>query len=230
MRPVIYHPPTGERAPVPLGRFFEFSPQRTVEIGIGRADWIFRQAQDPANAERAFLGFEASIPIAVAAVQQAIEAQLPNLFIGFGDARLFLIDQAPAESIDAIMSFFPDPWPKTKHHRRRLTAPAMFPFIIRALKPDGRFRFRSDHPDLFDAALAAADSFGIPRTEITTNTDPAHAVTAWERKSLAGRSKGGDLVREVTFLKPAGFRLPAYLTAESPLDPREPVDAFELPI
>lgn len=225
LRPVLYHPPTGGFAPVPFAVFFNDGRPRTVELGIGRADWLFAQAA--AHPDRAYLGIEAAVPMAVRVVRLAATRALDNLFIAFGDARLLLIDTTPVGAIDELCCFFPDPWHKKRHRDRRLTAPVMFPFIIRAVRPGGTFHFRTDHAGLFYDTIIAADAAGLSHSAPTFNRNPDHALTAWERKSLEGRSRGGEgTIADIVFTR--GADLPTPTDLESPIDPREPTDARPL--
>lgn len=61
-----------------------------------------------------------------------------------------LWNHLPDQSLDGILVYFPDPWPKARHHKRRLIQPAFLKTCARVMKPQGRIHFASDHADLVD--------------------------------------------------------------------------------
>ena len=63
------------------------------------------------------------------------------------DAASFLRDYVPADSLAAVHIYFPDPWPKARHHKRRLIQPAFLEQVRRILAPDGRLQIVTDHSD-----------------------------------------------------------------------------------
>lgn len=72
-------------------------------------------------------------------------AGLPNLWIEPGDALEFIARHTVSRSIDEIHLFFPDPWPKVKHHKRRIIRASVLDLFRDRLASDGVVRFATDH-------------------------------------------------------------------------------------
>ncbi|MBL8658394.1 MAG: tRNA (guanosine(46)-N7)-methyltransferase TrmB [Rhodospirillales bacterium] len=113
-----------------------------MEIGFGAGEHLLAQAQR--HPTIGFIGCEPYLN-GVAALLSAMEnADLGNIRIFPDDARLLLPALAPA-SIGRLFILFPDPWPKAKHHNRRLVNPATLRAFARILRPGGELRVASDH-------------------------------------------------------------------------------------
>jgi tRNA (guanine-N7-)-methyltransferase len=115
-----------------------------LEIGFGGGEHLAHQAG--LHPDICFIGAEPFIN-GVAKLLALVEAKgLPNLRIHDGDARV-LLEKLPDRSLDRIYLLYPDPWPKARHHKRRLVGAASLAEFRRVLKPRGRFLFASDWPD-----------------------------------------------------------------------------------
>jgi len=75
---------------------------------------------------------------------------LTNVRIIRTDAAGFIADYVPDESVDCFHIYFPDPWPKKRHHKRRFICSANLEHLIRCLKKDGQLRIATDHADYFE--------------------------------------------------------------------------------
>ena len=121
-----------------------------IEIGFGGAEHLIWQAR--ARPDTAFIGAE---PFLNGNAKAAVEIKadgLTNVRLHHGDAR-DVLDNVPDNSVDCVYVLFPDPWPKSKHNKRRIIRAAFVAEIFRILKPGGRFRFASDIIDYVDWAL-----------------------------------------------------------------------------
>ena len=67
-----------------------------------------------------------------------------NVRLARGDAVEILSERVPDASLDAVLLIFPDPWPKTRHHKRRLVQPAFAALVCSKLAPGGRFQLATD--------------------------------------------------------------------------------------
>ena len=75
----------------------------------------------------------------------AVEALgLTNVRVIAHDAVEVLAQQLPPASLDEVLLYFPDPWPKKRHHKRRIVQPAFAALVASRLKPGGRFRLATD--------------------------------------------------------------------------------------
>jgi tRNA (guanine-N7-)-methyltransferase len=76
---------------------------------------------------------------------------LTNVRIIRTDAAVFLTELLPARSVDCFHIYFPDPWPKKRHHKRRLFSAANLERLLRALRIGGAIRVATDHAEYFEA-------------------------------------------------------------------------------
>jgi tRNA (guanine-N7-)-methyltransferase len=121
---------------------FGRSAPRTVEIGFGNGDNLLDLAA--AHPERDFLGIEVHRS-GIGRVMLALEArQLRNVRLICHDAVEVLQQQLPEASVDEILILFPDPWPKKRHHKRRLVQAPFASLAASRLAPGGRLRLATD--------------------------------------------------------------------------------------
>jgi tRNA (guanine-N7-)-methyltransferase len=124
--------------PATFGR----SAPRVLEIGFGMGDATAQVAA--AQPEKDFIGIEVHPP-GVGALLERIEAlDLRNLRILQHDAVQVLEQMIPAASLSALHIWFPDPWPKKRHHKRRLIQPAFVAELARRLAPGGILHCSTD--------------------------------------------------------------------------------------
>ena len=116
-----------------------------LEIGYGAGEHLAAQAA--AHSERGFIGCEPYLNGVARFVVEAQQRDLTNVRLFQDDARL-LVAALPAASIGRIFLLFPDPWPKRRHHKRRIIAGGMLMQLARILKEGGELRFATDHPEL----------------------------------------------------------------------------------
>lgn len=114
----------------------------TVEIGFGMGDSLFQMAQ--AAPERNFIGIEVHTPGVGRLLNRVDAAGLVNLRVFAHDA-IEVLDRCLADhSIDTLQLFFPDPWPKKRHHKRRIVQNAFARQVRRKLKNGGNFHMATD--------------------------------------------------------------------------------------
>ncbi|MEE2760581.1 MAG: tRNA (guanosine(46)-N7)-methyltransferase TrmB, partial [Pseudomonadota bacterium] len=158
-----------------------------LEIGFGAGEHLIHQAA--ANPGVGFIGAEPFIN-GVARVLGEVEAQgLTNIRIHADDARP-LLRCLPEASIGRVFLLFSDPWPKTRHHKRRFVTPNTLDSLARILKPGGEFRFASDHAGFQRWTLAHVLAHAAFRWTAAGPGDwrvrPVDAITTrYESKALA---------------------------------------------
>ncbi|ARS52713.1 tRNA (guanosine(46)-N7)-methyltransferase TrmB [Kushneria konosiri] len=113
-----------------------------VEIGFGMGGSLLEQAM--ANPETDFIGIEVHPPGVGKLLDDVDKAGLTNVRVYREDALKVLDDCLPAESVNTLQLFFPDPWPKKRHHKRRIVQPAFIERVRRVLEPKGRFHMATD--------------------------------------------------------------------------------------
>jgi tRNA (guanine-N7-)-methyltransferase len=118
-----------------------------IEIGTGKAAFLLNEAR--AHPEVNFLGIERASKYYRYAVDRIGRWGLTNVRIIRTDAAAFLANSIPDNSIDCFHIYFPDPWPKRRHHKRRFLCPANLECMLRALKTGGQLKIATDHIDYF---------------------------------------------------------------------------------
>jgi tRNA (guanine-N7-)-methyltransferase len=112
-----------------------------LEIGFGGGEHLAWQAE--ANPERLLIGAEYFVK-GLAKILGQIEIRgLTNIRLYQGDVR-DLLEALPAKSLSRVFLLFPDPWPKKRHHKRRLVTAVFLDELARCLRPGGTFRLASD--------------------------------------------------------------------------------------
>jgi len=119
-----------------------------IEIGTGKAAFLLNEAMAQPNVN--FLGIERARKYYRCAVDRIGRWALTNVRIIRTDAAAFLADFVPAGSIDCFHVYFPDPWPKRRHHKRRFFCPENLQQLLRCLKAGGNLKIATDHPDYFE--------------------------------------------------------------------------------
>jgi tRNA (guanine-N7-)-methyltransferase len=128
--------------PLELRALYVRSARCTIEIGFGNGDNLLRLAG--AHPERDFLGIEVH-RAGIGRLLLALEAQqLRNVRIVCHDAVEVLEAQVPPLSVQEILILFPDPWPKKRHHKRRLLQPAFAALAASRLAAGGQLRLATD--------------------------------------------------------------------------------------
>ena len=113
-----------------------------LEIGFGMGQSLAELASR--ELQTGFIGIEVHRPGVGKLLALAEEAELPNLKVYCADAIEVLRRCIPDASLDLAMLFFPDPWPKKRHHKRRLVQPGFVEELRSKLKPGGVFHLATD--------------------------------------------------------------------------------------
>jgi len=119
-----------------------------IEIGTGRATFLLNQAMVQPQVN--FLGIEWAGRYYRYAVDRIGRWSLINIRIIRTEAASFLADFVPGSSVDCFHIYFPDPWPKRRHRKRRFFVQANLELLLHTLKPSGTIRIATDHADYFE--------------------------------------------------------------------------------
>jgi tRNA (guanine-N7-)-methyltransferase len=158
-----------------------------LEIGFGMGDATAQIAETLSNT--VFLGCEVHEPGVGALLKQIGERQLRNLRILQHDAVEALEHMIPAASLDGVHIFFPDPWHKTRHHKRRLIQAPLVRLLCSRLKPGGYVHCATDWAPYAEQILEVLSAEPMLRNR-STHSDgyadrPAYRpVTKFERRGL----------------------------------------------
>lgn len=156
-----------------------------IEIGYGGGEHLARKAGE--EPETGFIGCEVFTG-GIGKMVQAIGAQgLENVRL-FTDDALKLLMTLPDASVDAVYLLYPDPWPKTRHHKRRFVSPVTLRELARVIRPGGQFFFATDIEDYADWTLAhilraPAFSFAPEAPGSWHEPYPGWQPTRYERKA-----------------------------------------------
>ena len=129
-------------------RIFGRSGAVHIELGSGKGTFLLNQARfEPGHN---FLGIEWARKYYRYAVDRIGRWGLMNVRVIRTDAAPFIAEFVPDASVDCFHIYFPDPWPKKRHHKRRFLCEANLEQLIRCLKPAGQLRIATDHAEYFE--------------------------------------------------------------------------------
>ncbi|MDZ4777257.1 MAG: tRNA (guanosine(46)-N7)-methyltransferase TrmB [Alphaproteobacteria bacterium] len=172
--------PLDPRALFPTARAF------VLEIGFGGGEHLAAQAA--AHPDHGFIGVEPFLNGVGSCLRHIDEAGLSNVRLHMGDARDVLA-ALPDAALDRVDILFPDPWPKARHHKRRLVRPDFVAALARVVKPGGEVRFATDWANY--AATALEHFVRDPHFQWTAECAadwrsawPGHVATRYEEKKL----------------------------------------------
>lgn len=127
-----------------LQQLFTLYNKVILEIGFGNGDFLYSIANKyPHNL---YIGAEVFVNGVYNLLKQLTIESLDNLKIWHNDAKI-LLNKLPAKSLDSIYILFPDPWPKRKHHKRRLINVELLNILYELLDDNGTIYIASDHAD-----------------------------------------------------------------------------------
>ena len=132
-------------APISPEKLFGRVAPLVLEIGSGMGETTAAIAK--AHPEADFIAVEVHGPGVGSLLNMIEKEQLPNLRIVRHDATAVLQHMIPDESLAAIHLFFPDPWPKKRHHKRRMVQPKFAQIAARKLAPGGVLHAATDWPE-----------------------------------------------------------------------------------
>ena len=134
--------------PLDLERLFPRAAPLHLEIGSGKGTFLLNQAR--LHPQCNFLGIEWARKYYLYSVDRMRRWQITNVRIIRADAREFIAAYLPNECITGFHIYFPDPWPKKRHHKRRFFQPAILSQVVRCLISDGQLRTATDHAEYFE--------------------------------------------------------------------------------
>ena len=161
-----------------------------IEIGSGKGTFLVNQAK--AQPEVDFLGIEWARKYYRYAVDRIGRWGLGNVRMIRTDAASFIVDNVPDDSVDCFHVYFPDPWPKKRHNKRRFLCGANLEQLIRCLKRGGEIRIATDHADYYEQIEAVLGERSDCLEEIefrpAAGAEPGELTgTNYERKYIKDR-------------------------------------------
>lgn len=135
-------------APIDFVRVFGRAAPVILEIGFGNGEALAAAAA--AHPETDYLGIEVHRPGAGSLLRRLSVQGSSNVRVMLADAKEVLATRIPEASLSAVHLFFPDPWPKKRHHKRRLVQPDFAELVRRKLRPGGYIHLATDWRDYAD--------------------------------------------------------------------------------
>ena len=179
---------------VDLAGAFGRTAPKVLEIGFGMGETTAALAQ--AHPEIDYLGVEVHSPGVGSLLKRIDELGLTNVRIVQHDAAEVVRDMLAPGTLEAVNVFFPDPWPKKRHHKRRLLQPAFVALLAARLKPGGLLHVATDWRDYAEQALAILEAEPLlENTAAGFAPRPAHRPrTKFEQRGVELGHSVWDLV------------------------------------
>lgn len=131
-----------------------FGRHGCVEIEVGSGSGLFLAQEAKLRPEVDFLAIEQDGKQVARAKDKWRRRNLLNTRIIRCDALYFLEDYPAADSVDSYIILYSDPWPKNRHHRRRVFQPRLLPILERTLRPGGLLRVKTDVTEYYNVIVA----------------------------------------------------------------------------
>lgn len=183
--------------PVDLTEIFGRATPKLLEIGSGMGETTAAIAQQ--QPEKDFIAIEVHAPGIGSLLNRIQQLALPNLKVIAHDARLVLQSMLPDESLDGVHIFFPDPWPKARHHKRRLIQPGFVSLLVACMKPGAYLHIATDWENYAEHVLQVLNQESrLINTVSNYAPRPSYRpLTKFEQRGL----KLGHTIRDIVFLK-----------------------------
>lgn len=168
---------------VPLDLEKTFGRSAPLEVDLGCGDGRFLIGQAERFPERNFLGIEKLAGRVETACRKGARVGLRNLRVLRLETSYAIQYLLPPASTEVVHLLFPDPWPKSKHRRRRIVTPEFFATVHRLLAPGGRLRIATDQENYFAAIRAhVSPAIFVEETESPAEDFP---LTTFEKRYVA---------------------------------------------
>jgi tRNA (guanine-N7-)-methyltransferase len=174
-----------------LDAAFDRAAARTLEIGFGNGESLVALAQ--AHPDEDFLGIEVHRPGVGHLMLRVESLGLSNIRVACRDAVEVLARQLPDASLDAVLLYFPDPWPKKRHHKRRIVQPAFVALVASKLKPGGPFRLATDWQNYAEQMLAVVGDCAMLENEFDAGYAPRPDSRPLTRFETRGQRLGHEV-------------------------------------
>ncbi len=169
-----------------LESVFGRAAPRVLEIGFGNGETFVEQASaDPASD---YIGIEVHEPGVGHCMLHAEKAGVSNIRLIRYDAIDVLRNQIPDKSLSRINLYFPDPWPKKRHHKRRILRLSFLELAAQKMEPGGTFQIATDWEDYaeeIDALIKSQERFSLTEKCVHSGDEPLdRPVTKFEQRGL----------------------------------------------
>lgn len=132
-----------------------FGNDRPLELEVGSGKGTFLVFESLRRPEINFLGIEYARRYWLNAADRLRRNRCGNARVLLAEAGSFVREFLPDESLSGVHIYFPDPWPKTRHHKRRFLTPDVVALLEARMKPGARLQIATDHREYFDQIVRA---------------------------------------------------------------------------
>jgi tRNA (guanine-N7-)-methyltransferase len=184
--------------PGPLDLRAVFGKEHPVEVEVGFGKGLFLVTAAQARPETNFLGIEIERKYQLFTANRLAKRSLHNVRLACADARTFFRDRLPTASVAAVHVYFPDPWWKKRHHKRRLFTEDFAAQCARVLTPGGQLHLASDVEEYFAIITALVErQSGFERLPPPEVKPPAHDLDYLSNFERKYRQQGRPVFRAV---------------------------------
>ncbi|HMP72851.1 MAG TPA: tRNA (guanosine(46)-N7)-methyltransferase TrmB [Kiritimatiellia bacterium] len=156
--------------PLPLEQWFDPAKPVEVDLGCGKGRFLLARAARFPGVQ--FLGIDRMLKRIRKIDNRLLRSPLENVRLLRMEGYYAVTYLLPPRSIDTCYIFFPDPWPKKRHHRNRIMNERFMEALIKAMKPGGHIHFATDHLPYFDEVqLQLAHQPALKPTEVFVPTE-----------------------------------------------------------
>jgi tRNA (guanine-N7-)-methyltransferase len=156
-----------------------------LDIGFGMGEGLLAQAL--MHPQTLHIGIEVHEPGVGRLLNQVQEHQLQNIRVFVLDANDVLGKVIPHGTLDKVQIFFPDPWPKKKHHKRRIVNPAFVKLIAQKLKPEGILHIATDWDDYAQSiveVMGSISEFNLASIQLQSQLGEMRPNSRFEQRGL----------------------------------------------
>jgi tRNA (guanine-N7-)-methyltransferase len=181
---------TFDQLPNPWNAESLFARESPLEVEVGSGKGLFLRNAAAAHPEIDFLGIEVAKKYAEFSAAKLVQVGLPNAMMVSGDAIQIFHELLPANSLKAVHVYFPDPWWKKRHRKRRVMRELFLRDVERTLAPGGSLHFWTDVFEYYETSLALIAEVTtlegpLPVPETPAENDMAYRTHFERRTRLA---------------------------------------------
>lgn len=176
--------------PLDVAAVYGRSAPLVLEIGSGTGEAAVAMAM--ADPSRDLLAVEVHTPGVATLLRRVEEEGLANVRVAEADGLQVLTDALGPGSLDEVRVFFPDPWPKSRHSKRRLATPAFAALVADRLRPGGRLHVATDWAAYAEQVLEVVAA--SPHLEVASRVRGDRPLTRFERRGIAAGREIADVV------------------------------------
>jgi tRNA (guanine-N7-)-methyltransferase len=190
-----------EELPRPWNPAALFERDAPLEVEVGSGKGLFLQSAAAIAPDHNFIGIEIARKYARYAAARLAKQSLANAVVIEGDGQRLFAELLADESLAAVHVYFPDPWWKKRHHKRRVMNERFVRDVARTLAPAGSLHFWSDVRDYFDATLTLIAAHTALKGPLDVAERPAEHDLDYRTHFERRKRLGGEPVYRAEFRK-----------------------------